>query len=280
MTPQVEIQAASAGSNSRSKGPLSVAIITLNEEENLPRCLASVAELAAEIVVIDSGSTDRTREVAARFGAVFEVHPWSGHIAQKNHALSRCTQPWILSLDADEALSPEAVLEISELLAQPEIKADGFKLNRRNFYLGAWIRHAWNPEWRLRLVRRGRARWGGLNPHDKLEVEGITPCLKGELLHYPFTSLSDHLETELRYARIMADSYVKIGRRVHWYQAVFSPWMALLRVLVLKNGWRDGWRGWFIAGTKWIGTFAKYAFLLERRVCQKVGHPGTNIDME
>ncbi|MBC8095039.1 MAG: glycosyltransferase family 2 protein [Akkermansiaceae bacterium] len=254
--------------------PLSVAIITLNEEENLPRCLESLAGIAAEIVVIDSGSTDRTQAVAEKFQAFFEAHPWEGHIAQKNFALSRCTQPWVLCLDADEALAPCTAAEIRELLSGDPIEPDGFWLNRRNFYLGAWIRHAWNPEWRLRLVRRDRARWGGLNPHDKLEVPGRTTRLRGELLHYPFTTLRDHLETELKYARIMAESYRQSGRAFHWYQAVFSPWVACFRVLVLKGGWRDGWRGWFIAGTKWMGTFAKYAFLMEGKLTREKIPPG------
>ncbi|HLP78488.1 MAG TPA: glycosyltransferase family 2 protein [Candidatus Paceibacterota bacterium] len=257
--------------------PLSVAIITLNEEENLLRCLKSVARIAGEIVVIDSGSTDRTRDIAVALGANFEVHPWQGHIAQKNIALGRCTQPWVLCLDADEELSPEAAVEIAALLGRSGSDASGFWLNRRNFYLGRWIRHAWNPEWRLRLVRRDRARWGGLNPHDKLEVDGPTLRLKGELLHYPFTSLYDHLETELKYARIMADSYVSSGRAFRWYQLVFSPWIAWLRVLVLKSAWRDGWRGWFIAGTRWLGTFAKYALFAERKFAAEFQRKPPNV---
>jgi glycosyltransferase involved in cell wall biosynthesis len=222
--------------------PLSVAIITLNEEENLPRCLESVAPLAAEIVVIDSGSKDRTGEVARRFGAIFETHAWQGHVAQKNIALQKCNQPWVLCLDADEAL---------------------YYVNRFNFYLGRWIRHAWYPEWRLRLVQRTAARWGGLDPHDKLEVAGATRRLSGHLLHYPFCSVRDHLESELKYARIMAESYAKSGRVWRWYRAVFSPWLAFFKTLMLKSGWRDGWRGWVIASAKWLNTFAKYAFWLE-----------------
>ena len=243
---------------------LSVAVITLNEEENLPRCLASVRDLAEEIVVIDSGSTDGTRAVAEKFGAVFEVQPWQGHVGQKNIALRRCTRPWVLCLDADEALSPELSSSVRERFAKGDPAEDGFYVNRYNFYLGAWIRHAWYPEWRLRLVRRERARWGGLDPHDKLEVDGQTARLPGHLLHYPFVSVRDHLESELKYARIMAESYAKAGRGCHWYHVLCSPGMAFFKSLVLKGGWRDGWRGWIIAGSKFLNTFAKYALLLER----------------
>jgi glycosyltransferase involved in cell wall biosynthesis len=244
---------------------LSVAVITLNEEENLPRCLESVRELASEIVVIDSGSTDGTREVAAKFGARFEVHSWPGHVAQKNFALERCTQPWALCIDADEAVSPELARAIRERFAGGEPSEQGFYVNRLNFYIGQWIRHAWYPEWRLRLVKRSEARWEGLDPHDKLAVRGQTKRLDGNLFHYPFDSFAEHLQTELKYARIMADSYVRAGRKCGWHHAVFSPWMAFFKVLILKSGWRDGWRGWMIAGGRWIGTFAKYAFLIERR---------------
>src|SRR5207249_2195649 len=128
-----------------SRLPISVSIITLNEEENLPRCLESVHELAAEIIVVDSGSTDRTREVAERFGAVFQVHPWGGHVAQKNLALERCTQRWVLCLDADEALSPELQMAVRRLFENGEPAESGFWVNRFNFYLGRWIRHAWYP---------------------------------------------------------------------------------------------------------------------------------------
>ena len=244
--------------------PLAVAVITLNEEQDLPRCLESVRGLAAEIVVIDSGSTDGTREVAQRSGAIFEVHSWQGHVAQKNIALRRCSRQWVLCLDADEAVSPELATAIRNLFASGEPRESGFLINRLNFYLGQWIRHAWYPEWRLRLVRRDHARWAGLDPHDKMEVEGPTRRLVGDLFHRPFGSLEEHLQKTIKYARIMADSYRQEGRAFHWYQALFSPWLAFLKVIFLKSAWRDGWRGWVIAGARGVGTFAKYAFLLER----------------
>ena len=247
------------------KPPLSVAVITLNEEKNLSRCLESVRSFASEIVVIDSGSTDRTREIAESFGAVFKTNPWPGFVAQKNIALEQCAQPWVLCLDADEAVSPELVVEIRQLFASGEPRENGFFINRLNFYVGKWIHHAWYPEWRLRLVRRADAKWGGLDPHDKLEVNGVSRRLAGALLHYPFSSVQEHFQNTLKYARIMADSYAQSGRPCRWYHAIFSPWMAFFKIIVLKNGWRDGWRGWVIAGAKWFNVFAKYAFLLERR---------------
>mgnify|MGYP000868884120 FL=1 len=244
--------------------PLSVSLITHNEEENLPRCLESVRSLARELVIVDSGSTDRTADVAARFGATVVTAEWPGFLAQKNRSLHRCTQPWVLCLDADEVVSDELAASIRAALADSRSEASGFYLNRRTYYLGDWIWHAWYPEWRLRLIRRGAATWAGLDPHPALQTSGATTRLPGDLLHYSFKDFADHLERSLRYARTAADSYAAAGRRAGLGQLVFSPWAAWFKFLVLKQAWRDGWRGWVIAGVKWADTFAKYAYLLER----------------
>jgi glycosyltransferase involved in cell wall biosynthesis len=253
--------------------PLSVAIITLNEERNLARCLASVRDLAAEIVVIDSGSTDKTGEIARSFGAIFEPRPWQGYVAQKNIALKRCTQPWVLCLDADEALSPQLAQSIARVFDGGDPKQNGFWVNRRTFYLGDWIRHAWYPEWRLRLVRGNLAGWGGLDPHDKLEILGPTARLEGDLLHYPFRDLQDHLQSTIKHARTMADSYAAEGRKFRWHQLLVLPWFAFFKRLVLKQGWRDGWRGWLISVGNLVGTFAKYGFLLEKQLVKSDQEP-------
>ena len=253
-----------SGAGQASALPLSVAVVTLNEEANLPRLLESVSGLASEIVIIDSGSTDGTESMARAAGAVFATAPWEGFVIQKNRALERCSQPWMLFLDADEALSPELAASISGLFAhghQPE--GDGFWLNRRTWYLGDWIWHAWYPEWRLRLIRRGAGTWGGMDPHASLRVSGPTKRLEGDLLHYSFRDLQDHLERTIRYSRTMANSYVKSGKRFRWSYLLISPWIAFFKHLILKQGWRDGWRGWLVSIIRAIDVFAKYAFLLE-----------------
>ena len=245
--------------------PISVAIVTLNEEANLPRLFESIRGIAAEIVIIDSGSTDRTAALARENGARFETEPWSGFTAQKNLSLDRCSQPWVLFLDADEALSPELATSLRAAFADGrEPRVDGFLLNRRTWYLGAWIWHAWYPEWRLRLLRRCAGRWGGLDPHAKLEVAGPTVRLDGDLLHYSFRDLRDHLERTIRYSRTMADSYAASGKRFRWHYLVLSPCFAVFKHLVMKQGWRDGWRGWLVSVIRGIDVFAKYAFLLEK----------------
>jgi glycosyltransferase involved in cell wall biosynthesis len=213
----------------QSRLPLSVAVITFNEEANLPRCLESVRALAAEIVVVDSGSTDRTAEIAKEARAVFLFETWAGHVAQKNKALAACSQPFVLSLDADEEVSPEVADALRQLFADRLPGPDGFWINRRTFYLGQWIRHSWNPEWRVRLVRRERAQWTGQDPHYRLEVQGHTARRAGDILHYSYADLQDHFSRTLRYARISAETMRRNGKNCRWYHLVLSPWLAFLK---------------------------------------------------
>ncbi|MGE4294845.1 MAG: glycosyltransferase family 2 protein [Campylobacterales bacterium] len=245
--------------------PLSVAVITLNEEANLARCLESVRALRpAEIVVVDSGSTDKTAEIAARFGARFEHNDWPGHVKQKNHAFSQCVQPWVLSLDADECLTPELAESILRLFENGEPNRDGYWLNRRTWYLGEWIWHAWYPEWRLRLVRREKARWVGTDPHDKLEVDGATARLTGgDFLHYSYSDLTDHLHRMQKYAQIAARAEAAKGKPFRWTKLLFSPPGRLFKSLFIKGAWRDGWRGVVIAFSDATSAFMKYAYMYE-----------------
>jgi glycosyltransferase involved in cell wall biosynthesis len=245
---------------------VSAAIITLNEEANLPRCLASLRGLVSETVVLDSGSTDGTRAIAEATGARFAVHPWEGHVAQKNRVLELASEPWVLCLDADEVVSPELAASMRQAFARGDPAVNGFLVNRLTRYLGEWIRHAWYPEWRLRLVRRSAARWGGSDPHDKLVVDGPTARLSGHLLHYSYADLQDHLHRTVRYARVAADARARAGWRCRWYHLVVSPWAAFLKHLVVKQGWRDGMRGWIISFSALVSVFAKYAFLIEKQL--------------
>jgi hypothetical protein len=168
-----------------------------------------------------------------------------------------------LFLDADEVLSPELAAAVRKAFASGEPAADGFWVNRRTFYLGEWIWHSWYPEWILRLVRRDKARWTGLEPHAFLQEHGRLEKLEGDLLHYSFRDLQDHLQRTINYARIMAQSFHASGKHFYWTKLLISPWLSFFKHLLLRSGWRDGWRGWLIAFSKWLDVFAKYAFLLE-----------------
>ncbi len=250
--------------------PLSLAVITLNEGKNLERCLKSAAGLISEIVVVDSGSTDRTAEIAESFGARVYFNAWPGHVAQKNVALSYCTQPWVISLDADEAVSEDLQRSIRNLFESGEPECAGYWINRKTFYLGAWINHAWYPEWRLRLVRADAAKWVGTDPHDRLEVPGTAGKLQGDILHYSYADLQDHLKRTIDYGRIGARAEIKKGKGFRWYKLVLSPWGRFAKSIVFKQAWRDGWRGWIIAFSSFLTCFAKHAFIYEACLNQQI----------
>lgn len=253
-------------STAAARCPLSVAIVTLDEAHNLPRCLASVRAIAGEIVVVDSGSRDATREIARAAGARCVEQPWLGYAAQKNAALDACAQPWVLSLDADEEVSPELAASIAALLAGDDPPADGYEVCRRTWYLGDWIRHVWYPEWKLRLVRRGAARWEGEHLHERLVASGRPGRVHGDLLHYSYRDLAHHVDKSVAYAQAGARAAWARGRRFRAWRLVLAPPGAALRQLVLRQGWRDGWRGWVIAGATACRVFHREALLLEHEL--------------
>src|SRR5262249_34285780 len=182
---------------------LSIAIVALNEEANLPRTLASV-RWADEIVVVDSGSTDRTCEIGGEYGARVVIEPWRGYTAQKNYALELCTKDWILSLDADEEVSPELAEDIRAVLANSGAR-DGYSMPRKNLFLGRWMKHGgFYPDPKLRLFRRAKAYSTGRDPHDRFEMKNGEPVerLKGALIHHTYPTLNLYLEHMNRYSSV------------------------------------------------------------------------------
>ena len=248
--------------------PLSVAIVGKDNERTIGRTLDSVKGLASEIVAVDSGSTDRTLELLEAAGARVIRSAWLGHIKTKQKALESCTQEWALALDSDESLEPALVESIRTSLSRPAV-ADGYEINRKVWWDGAWLNHAWQPEWRLRLVRREKFRWGGYDPHDALEpVDGSVATitrLRGDMRHESFQTLGEHLAAQARYADIAADSYIAMGRRTNVLKLVFNPAGAFFKQIVLRQAFRDGWRGWAAAGAVAATTLMKHLVLLERQ---------------
>ncbi len=252
------------------KPSLSVALITYNEEDILSRTLEAVKDIASEIVVVDSHSTDRTREIAQSFGARVYVEDWKGHVAQKNSALEKCRGEWILFLDADEEVSPDLRNSIREAIRNPEF--DGYMINRRTYYLGSFLRYTWQPEWRLRLVKRSAdPRWEGRDPHDVLRIKGSVGKLRGDLYHYSFRSLEDHLLKSVRYAKISAQEKHRRGERATVQDLLLRPCWTFFKLLFLKGGVRDGVRGFIASAVSAFYTFMKYAFLLEMDLREKFG---------
>lgn len=242
---------------------LSVAVITYNEERNIGRCLASVQGMADEIVVVDSGSTDRTVAMAASAGARVVVHPFEGHIQQKNVAIAQCRHDWVLSLDADEALTPELAQSIKKVLSSPEY--DGYEMNRLTNYCGSWIRHGgWYPDRKLRLFRRGRGAWTGINPHDRYELNDRSARagrLDGDLLHYSYRTLSDHLRQIDYFTGITAAEMHRAGKRAPLWRLLLAPPFRFLRDYLLKGGWMDGVHGFVIAALSSSAVLVKYVKL-------------------
>jgi hypothetical protein len=243
---------------------LSIAIICRNNEATIGRTLESVAGLAPEIVAVDSGSTDGTIALLERHGARVIRTDWRGYVATKQLALDACTREWALCLDSDESLLPELRTAIERALATDHPGTDGYLVNRKVFYRGRPLNHAWQPERRLRLVRRGRARWTGLDPHDRLELlEGATALLAGDLRHDSISTFPDFLAKQALHARTMAQSLRREGHTGSLLRLIASPPGAFLKQLLIKQAWRDGWPGWLAAASTAAATLMKHAALVE-----------------
>ena len=223
---------------------LSVAIITLNEERNIERCLESVRDIADEIVVIDSFSTDKTEEICRKYNARFIQHAFEGYIEQKNYALSQTSFNYVLSLDADEALSDE--LKTSVLQIKSNYTADGYTMNRLTNYVGTWIHHCgWYPDTKLRLFNRNKGKWGGTNPHDEFlfEVKTKTEHLKGDILHYSFYSFEEHHKQIAYFTDMASKAYFDKGKKAPLVKLIFSPIVRFIRDYFFLLGFLDGKAG-------------------------------------
>lgn len=262
--------------------PLSVVIITHNEEEHIARCIKSVKCLADEIIVLDSVSTDRTVTIARSHGAKVYQQPFRGYIEQKNDALELASYDNILSLDADEALDPVLMASIIDAKRQSHYKA--FFMNRSTNFCGRFLRHGlWYPDRKIRLFDRRIAKWGGLNPHDKIILqEGITACrLKGDILHYSFSNLEDHISRNNRISSIAVQSLYKIGQRSSWYKILVHPAWAFLNGYFLRLGFLDGFEGFSFAVNTSHQVFLKYCKLynLQKKLSRKKSFTTTKLPL-
>lgn len=242
---------------------LSFCLITFNEQANLARCLASCAALADEIVIVDSGSTDDTPRIAARYGAQWHHQDWLGYVGQKNRVLALAQNEWVFSIDADEELSPELAAEIARIKAG-EVPAEvaGFDLPRCVFYEGRWIRHGdWYPDRLVRLFRRTRCRFAGGKVHERLETEGRILHLTGELHHYSFADAADHWARCQKYARLWAETQHEKGRGVPPLSPFLHALHRWVRGYLLKGGFLDGSHGWRIARMNAREVYLKYSLL-------------------
>jgi glycosyltransferase involved in cell wall biosynthesis len=237
---------------------ISATIVTLNEERNLARAIESL-RCADEIVVVDSGSADRTCDIAAALGARVIREAWRGYAAQKNFAARCAAHDWILSLDADESVTEQLEAEILEL------KRDGPKFHAYSFprlaqYLGRWIRHSgWYPDRKIRLYHRGFGEWVGEYVHESVRITGEAGRLEGNLLHFTCGSLSEHLRTLDRYTTLAAAELRAKNRQVPMRRLLIDPSWTGFRTYVIRAGFLDGPQGIAIAWMAGLYTFLKYA---------------------
>lgn len=239
---------------------ISAVIITLNEERNIRRCLDSLVAVVDEVVVVDSFSEDVTREICSEYQVHFVNHPWEGFVATKNYANSLASNDLILSIDADEALSPELAESIRQLKDQP-VEGKAFSMNRLMNYCGQWIRHGgWYPDTKVRIFDRRSVCWTGKKVHETLDIpKDISVVhLQGDLLHYSFYTPEEHRRQMERFAALSAEEMAEQGKRPSVGSAYLHAGWKFIRDYVFKAGFLDGAKGWTIAKTNAHGVLYKY----------------------
>ena len=244
---------------------ITAVIITQDEERNIGRCLKSLEGVVDEVVVVDSGSTDGTEALCRAAGARFVSHAWEGYSGQKNYANSLATHPWILSIDADEALSPELRDSLQALRGVDTAPETVFDMNRLNNYCGHWIHHCgWYPDRKTRLFHHDAFEWDGV-VHEELRCRGVHECtplqLKGDLLHYTYYDVADHAARQIKYATLAAEKAFAQGRRARRSDLWLKPAWTFLRNYLFRFGFLDGHAGYLVCRMSAFYTFLKYASL-------------------
>jgi glycosyltransferase involved in cell wall biosynthesis len=242
---------------------ISAVIITLNEEKNIGDCIDALKEVTDEIIVVDSWSTDKTPEICIQKGVRFYQADWKGYAETKNYANSLALFPLILSIDADEVLSKE--LKASILTVKENPQYDCYKLHRRTNYCGHWMNHLWYPDAKIRLFIKEKAIWNGVSIHEELKVipNHTVGFLKGDLLHYTFRTVSEHMATTNKYTTLKAIHANADGKRAHLRMIIFGPMSKFINDYLLKKGFLDGFYGLVACCISAFGIFVQYVKLHE-----------------
>lgn len=244
-----------------TKLPISLVVITFNEEAHIERCLRS-APFVDDIVVVDSFSTDRTVEIAKSVGARVFSEAWKGFGPQKAFAADQAKHPWILSLDADEALSPELAQEIVQKFSSLDPQA-GYLVPRRSFYLGRWINHGgWYPDYQLKVFNKTQSQWNSAGLHEKVEVKRQLK-LSEDLHHWVFDDLSDQVRTNDRYSSLGAQNLAQKNRKFSYFHLMTKPLTKFVETYFFKAGLLDGLPGFIISVSAAYSVFLKWAKLWE-----------------
>lgn len=245
------------------RAPISGVVICCNEQDTIDLCLASLG-FCDEIVVVDSGSTDRTLELCRRHTARVIEQAFLGYVKQKNFALERATHDWVVCLDADEELSPEAVQSIEDAVAANDGSVVGYRLDRVTYFLGVWHdRGEWSADWQLRVFRRSRGHWTGRDPHDRVQVDGPVERLAGVLRHTNYRDLSEHIATIDRFSSHQAREMHEEGVHFRLRDLLLRPAGRFLKGYVLRRGFAKGLPGFLVSVSTAYYVFMKYAKLWE-----------------
>ena len=246
-----------------NKLPISVVLITYNEQENIKRTLEAIKDFASEIIIVDSHSTDNTRQIAKSQGAIVYEEDWKGYREQKNSALRKATNEWILSIDADEVITNELKEEIANVIANPQ--ADGYFINRRTVFLGKKLKYALYPDRQLRLVKqKANPIWTGGSVHELLKIDGKTAQLKGYVLHYSYRDLNDYILRLNKYARLWAEDALRKNKKPNINRLIISPLTAFIKNYFLKLGLLDGMRGFIVSCATSYYSLLKGFYLWEK----------------
>lgn len=242
---------------------LSIMIICQNEESHIEDCLKSI-KFADEIVIVDSGSTDTTLDICAKYTDLIYHQEWLGMNKQKAFTLSKTNGDWVLNIDADERVTPELEQEIKGIVADQNNPVDGYYIPRKAYYLGKWLDYGgWTPDYKLRLFKKGRGNWQGIDPHDQVVVDGKTVKLKNPILHYSFCDLSDHLFRINQYTSTAAEELNKKNKKAGFSTITLHWFFAFIKSFFLKKGYKEGTRGLIQAILISTGVALKYAKLWE-----------------
>ena len=245
---------------------ISAAIITYNEERNIQRCLESLQAVTDEIVVVDSFSTDRTKQICHQYDVKFIENHFAGHIQQKNFALEQTKYDMVLSLDADEAISQDLQNSILEIKEKPENVTLAYSVNRLTNYCGKWIYHCgWYPDRKIRLWNRKSGKWGGVNPHDEVVLNEDTGVvhLHGNLLHYSYYTIEEHVLQINKFTSIAANAMTDKQKPFVLLKMLFSPFVRFFRDYLFKGGFRDGFYGFIICRNSAYSRLLRYGKLYQ-----------------
>jgi len=242
---------------------ISAVIITLNEEERLEPALTSLEGVASEIIVVDALSTDETLKIAKKYTDKIFRRKWTNFADQKNFGNNQASSPWILSLDADERLSPELRQEIFSF-KEDEPQCSGFTMPRQVYYLGRWIRHSgWYPDRKLRLFRKDKSRWVGEYIHEKVEIQGKVEKLAGSIHHFTYRNIHDHLTRINAFSDLGAKKLYGQKKRCRWYHLFLFPFFRFAKSYFWRGGFLDGFAGLVISVLNGYSIFIRYAKLKE-----------------